>query len=137
MNRRRLICYDIADPRRLQRIHRRIKRDGVAVQYSIFQCDLDDLHFARLVADLKCLVDPRSDDIRIYGPRQDAPVMWIGRPCHAEGIQFFNNPAEADEQLKRMHTPLLHARVISCQGPLYPLEEKGIQGTVGLKTHPV
>ncbi len=31
-----LVCYDISDPRRLQRVHKTISRHGIPLQYSVF-----------------------------------------------------------------------------------------------------
>lgn len=107
--RRQLLCYDIADPRRLQRIHRRVKRTGIALQYSLFECHMRDADLQKLVADLRQLMDVRHDDIRIYGPRSDAPPIWIGAPVHGEGIQLFNNPEDAERHLRRLLKPPLQA----------------------------
>lgn len=46
--RRYLACYDIRDPKRLNRMRRLMKRYGYAVQYSVFVCDLDGMELACL-----------------------------------------------------------------------------------------
>lgn len=93
--RRHLLCYDISDAKRLGRVHRRVRRDGMALQYSLFDCQLDQARLQKLMADLRELIDLREDDVRIYGPRLDAPVTWIGASPFPEGVLLFNNPKEA------------------------------------------
>lgn len=44
----RLIAYDIRDPRRLQRVAAVCEDFGVRVQYSLFECWLDEEAFQRL-----------------------------------------------------------------------------------------
>jgi CRISPR-associated protein Cas2 len=46
--RRYLACYDIRDPKRLNRMRRLMKRYGYPVQYSVFVCDLDGMELACL-----------------------------------------------------------------------------------------
>lgn len=36
-----LVCYDVSNPRRLQRMGKRMEGYGVRIQYSIFMCLLD------------------------------------------------------------------------------------------------
>lgn len=89
--RRYLLCYDIADPKRLARVHRRVKQDGLALQYSVFDVHLAQAPLRHLVADLRGLIDPRADDVRIYGLKTDARVAWLGQPPMPEGVQLFYN----------------------------------------------
>lgn len=89
--RRYLLCYDIADPRRLARVHRRVKQDGLALQYSVFDLRLAEARLRRLVADLRQLIHEREDDVRIYGLRTDAPITWLGQKPLPEGVQLFHN----------------------------------------------
>lgn len=35
-----LVCYDVADPRRLRMVFKILKGAGDAVQYSVFRCEL-------------------------------------------------------------------------------------------------
>ncbi|HTI68628.1 MAG TPA: CRISPR-associated endonuclease Cas2, partial [Candidatus Limnocylindria bacterium] len=44
----RLVAYDIADPKRLHRVAMICENFGVRVQYSLFECWLEDDDFERL-----------------------------------------------------------------------------------------
>jgi CRISPR-associated protein Cas2 len=93
---RYIVCYDVADPRRLARIHRRIKRDGVALQKSVFDCQLDKRRLGNLIRDVRELMDDSVDDLRIYCPHLDAEIEWIGKLPMPSDIQLFND--ETDNQ---------------------------------------
>lgn len=60
-----LVCYDIRCTRRLQKVQRRVSRDALAVQLSVYylNCTADTLD--ALVADLNALIAP-EDDVRCY-----------------------------------------------------------------------
>ena len=62
-----LVCYDIRDPKRLGRVFRLLKKNGVPVQYSVFLVDASAAKMRRLLVDIGLLIDPRADDIRAYG----------------------------------------------------------------------
>ncbi|HYN77476.1 MAG TPA: CRISPR-associated endonuclease Cas2, partial [Lamprocystis sp. (in: g-proteobacteria)] len=46
-----LVAYDIADPRRLQRLHRRLRRDGATLQESVFLVQQSQTGMAALMDD--------------------------------------------------------------------------------------
>lgn len=77
-----LVCYDITDPKRLLRVHRFLRREGLPVQYSVFTAALNAKALGRLVQGLQRLIDPRSDDVRIY------PIAAC-RDQTSLGLQFF------------------------------------------------
>ncbi len=83
-----IACYDIADPRRLQRIHRYLKGIGIPLQYSVFLLYLNRDGLARVVRRLERLVDPREDDVRIYPLPQKPDWLWWGRPLMPEGVHL-------------------------------------------------
>ncbi|MCX7723236.1 MAG: CRISPR-associated endonuclease Cas2 [Verrucomicrobiae bacterium] len=58
-----LIAYDISDPRRLNRVARTCEDFGVRVQYSVFECHLEEHELAQLWAKLTSLIDPTQDRI--------------------------------------------------------------------------
>ncbi len=69
-----LVAYDIAHPKRLNRVYRCMKRWGVPAQYSLFVIEQSEAGVQRLMAELRPLLDDRRDDIRIYPlpPQPDA-----------------------------------------------------------------
>ncbi|RMH61170.1 MAG: CRISPR-associated endonuclease Cas2 [Zetaproteobacteria bacterium] len=78
-----LICYDIADPRRLQRLHKLVSREAVMVQYSVYYAELNANARDRLVTQLRAMCNPNLDDIRLYPLPQRTRVVLYG----AHGIE--------------------------------------------------
>jgi len=61
-----LLCYDIANPRRLQRVYRACCRAGTPYQYSVFHLQGSLEMVDELLAKLAALIDPDQDDLRLY-----------------------------------------------------------------------
>jgi CRISPR-associated protein Cas2 len=66
-----VVAYDIntetrAGERRLARVAAICERYGERAQYSVFECRLNDVRLARLVAELRDEINPRADSIHIY-----------------------------------------------------------------------
>ncbi len=70
-----LVCYDVAtDPtgaRRLRRIAEACKDFGVRVQYSVFECKLDDRAWVVLRNRLLTEMDETTDSLRFYFIREN------------------------------------------------------------------
>lgn len=60
---RYLVSYDISDPKRLRRVARMLEGFGVRLQYSVFECPLDEMRLARLKAELEPLVNHDEDQV--------------------------------------------------------------------------
>ena len=87
-----LICYDIRCPRRLGRIHRALKAQAMALQYSVFLFQGSPEQLERCLATLQRLMDPRQDDIRAY-PLPQRGLRWCqGKPLMPEGIYWSGLP---------------------------------------------
>lgn len=85
-----LVCYDIADPRRLGRVFRFMKGNGVHLQYSVFHCTLTWPGLLKLREDLGKLIDKRQDDIRIYPLPSGCKVVIIGCGDRVpDGVEIF------------------------------------------------
>jgi CRISPR-associated protein Cas2 len=61
-----LVCYDIAEPRRLARVWRAVREFGVPLQYSVFWARLDGIGLAGALGAIAARIDPRADDVRLY-----------------------------------------------------------------------
>ena len=60
------VTYDIGDDRRRRKIARLMEDYGQRVQWSVFDCDLDEANLAHLRRLLTLLLDPEEDSVRIY-----------------------------------------------------------------------
>lgn len=87
-----LICYDISDPARLARVHRSLKRQAVALQYSVFLYSGDARQLQKLMTELASLIHPREDDLRAYPLPQRGLRIRLGKTLLPEGIQWSGLP---------------------------------------------
>ena len=69
----RLIAYDIASPKRWRHICETCEDYGVRVQYSLFECWLEDSAYHALWDKLQGLIDPKED--RLVGYSIDAAAV--------------------------------------------------------------
>ncbi len=89
---RYLVSYDIADPRRLVRVHKTCKNYGIPLQYSVFLAELSRTRLEALVADLRAVIT-NEDDIRIYPLQNQADGLHIGKTRFPEDV-FLGEEAE-------------------------------------------
>lgn len=79
-----LICYDIANDKRLAKVAKTMRGYGERVQYSVFECQLNSKDLARCRADLSAIIDHRKDQVLFVdlGPsegRGDRVIVSLGR----------------------------------------------------------
>lgn len=60
-----MVSYDIMDPKRLQKVHRRMKGFGDAIHYSVFRCDLTPKGRVEMIAALTELIKHDEDRVMI------------------------------------------------------------------------
>jgi CRISPR-associated protein Cas2 len=94
-----LVCYDIADPKRLGRVHRLLREQGIPVQYSVFTAQLTTKELGRIIAGLVERIDERADDVRIY-PLPNRPETT------SLGLQYFPDGVLLIEKGKDLLRPL-------------------------------
>jgi CRISPR-associated protein Cas2 len=73
-----LICYDIANPKRLGRVHRRAVKHAAFVQYSVYyligaKSDLD-----AMLGDIQDVIDDDQDDVRAYTVEPLSDAIRVG-----------------------------------------------------------
>ena len=61
-----LVSYDIPDDRRRTRLAHTLKDFGERVQYSVFECRLDENQLAHLRSRMAKLIEPEEDSVRLY-----------------------------------------------------------------------
>ena len=100
-----LLCYDIADPRRLQRVHRVVCRHATPLQYSVFHTIATRHEILVMLHDIGEHIDPRQDDVRAYPLLTTAQPVTLGRDRLASGIMFCHSTVSDLED-----TAILHIR---------------------------
>lgn len=74
-----LICYDIADPKRLRRAFRDLRDVALPVQKSVFVADLTQAELDRVWRQLGEYLDPAEDKLQAFALRDAAKPRSLGR----------------------------------------------------------
>ena len=80
-----LVCYDMADAKRLRRTHKTMSGYGDPVQYSVFRCELSATEKQLLKGDLWEILNWQHDRVMLVdlgptGARGDDCVEFWGEP---------------------------------------------------------
>lgn len=86
-----LLCYDVADPTRLGKVHRLLVKRGIPVQYSVFLLYGTTGTASECLAEVGELIDPREDDVRCYPLPAKAEYEHLGRQLVPEGLVLSAN----------------------------------------------
>lgn len=87
------VAYDIAHPRRLRRVHRCVRREGVAMQYSGFAVAGEHHDLRSLLDRLATLIDAKADDVRAYHLPARCQVWSLGRQAWPDGVVLAGHDA--------------------------------------------
>ncbi len=84
---RYLVSYDISDPKRLRKVARTLEGFGTRLQYSVFECALDDLRLETLKTELQPHLNQQEDQVLFVslGPSSGDATLVIeamGLPYH-------------------------------------------------------
>ena len=82
-----LICYDVADPKRLRQVHKILRGAGDSMQYSVFRCELTAEEKQDLLADLWDVINPGQDRVLFANL---GPVETRGVEC----LEYWGEPRE-------------------------------------------
>ena len=91
-----MICYDIADPKRLRYVYKIMKGYGSPMQYSVFRCNLSPRKFQTLLSMIEDVIDKEEDKVMIVdlGPSDGTWInrftfMGITKPMVEEQVYIF------------------------------------------------
>lgn len=73
-----LVCYDIADPSRLQAVHRRVMAHAIGGQKSLYECWLSVVEHRQLWRLLHQLIVPAQDSVHFYALDSDCTAQLFG-----------------------------------------------------------
>ena len=88
-----VIGYDIANPRRLQRVHRMMCRHAAPLEYSIFLLVGSSADKDRCLAEVATLIDAAEDDVRCYPLPSRGFQTRVGRASLPAGLHWTGLPA--------------------------------------------
>ncbi|HEY8385699.1 MAG TPA: CRISPR-associated endonuclease Cas2 [Porticoccaceae bacterium] len=81
-----LLCYDIADPKRLQRVYRACCKVGIPFQYSVFCVTCDEQRIKDVLKTLEGLIDAAEDDVRVYRISTPDAIITLGESLMPDDI---------------------------------------------------
>lgn len=61
-----VVVYDISDDKRRTKLHDRLRDYGSPVQYSVFECLIDDKQLDKMRKMIKRTIKAKDDHVRIY-----------------------------------------------------------------------
>jgi CRISPR-associated protein Cas2 len=85
-----LISYDIANPKRLSRVHRCLKKQGLPVQYSVFTVESKRSQIEALMLAILALIDQREDDVRCYTLPTACEFDTLGKKYFPKDVMLFS-----------------------------------------------
>lgn len=61
-----VVAYDISNDRRRTKLHDTLLNFGTPVQYSVFECIVDQKRLAKMKQAIERVIKPRRDRVRFY-----------------------------------------------------------------------
>lgn len=61
-----VVCYDVVDDRKRQRLAKLMTSYGERVQKSVFECLLDDRKYLKMKEEIGRIIDWEQDSVRYY-----------------------------------------------------------------------
>ncbi|MDD2760578.1 MAG: CRISPR-associated endonuclease Cas2 [Methylomonas sp.] len=82
-------AYDIANPRRLGKVHRMLKKLGLPVQYSVFTVVMKRPRLLRLLERVEQQIEEVEDDVRCYRLPPNADTVSLGKQFFPDDVMLF------------------------------------------------
>ncbi|CAM4043350.1 CRISPR-associated endonuclease Cas2 [Psychrobacter arenosus] len=84
-----VLCYDIADKKRLQRLQRLVSNHLIQLQYSVYYGSLSKTDIDKLISQIQDITHKSQDDIRVYETEPITDAFVITK--HSSDIMLFEN----------------------------------------------
>jgi CRISPR-associated protein Cas2 len=83
-----LACYDIADPKRLNRIYRLMSSEAIAIQKSVFLVSMLPAEVGILTRQVLELIDPKEDQFDFVRLPRNVTAISLGKRAGGDGIML-------------------------------------------------
>jgi CRISPR-associated protein Cas2 len=77
-SKRWLLAHDIRDPRRLQRVWRYLRQEGLRLQFSVYILAGTRHQIETVLEHLRTLIDEQADDVRVYPLSENTRIWGLG-----------------------------------------------------------
>lgn len=89
-----LVCYDICHEKRLRKVFKTCRNYGDHLQYSVFECDLNEAERVKLESELNEIINAAEDQVLFVslGPAESRgardiraiglPYLKLDQPCY-------------------------------------------------------
>lgn len=78
-----LICYDVADPKRLRRTFKELQDAALPLQKSVFLAELTQAELERLLLRLADCINPQEDRLQVFVLHEPAAQRSLGQQVPA------------------------------------------------------
>ncbi len=95
-HRAHLVCYDIADPKRLGRLHRFLVKQAIPLQYSVFMLYATRPAIVALMGEIAGLIKADEDDVRCYPLPSTIDFHNLGRQLLPDGALLLDADLQLD-----------------------------------------
>lgn len=83
--RRWLLAHDIRDKKRLHRVWRYLRQEGVRLQFSVYLLSGTPQHVNNIIDRLLDLIDEHADDVRVYPLTENTRIWGLGTQFNDDG----------------------------------------------------
>lgn len=80
-----LLAHDVRDKKRLQRVWRYLRQEGVRLQYSVYLLAGTRHQVEAIIERLREIIDERADDLRIYPMTANTRIWGLGTQFNDDG----------------------------------------------------
>ena len=81
-----IVCYDISEPRRLQKVHRYVSNEAEFLQKSVYQLYANSKSLESFIRTIEKIICVDSDDVRIYPLSPQTKVEVWGKHGRCFGV---------------------------------------------------
>ena len=83
-----LICYDVAEPKRLRQVYKTLLGAGESLQYSVFRCELS-------LEERQTLIEKLWEILNLAEDRLLVANLGMSESRGVDSLQHWGNPREA------------------------------------------